>query len=474
MAEAHVERRRDPRQGRERGRGEVALELADVPFVSPVASASCGIVIPRSFLSARSRLPTGTSTIRPSCLVVLTCRHPPSKASRGCGGRGSSPRPGGMRSGEAGTPTTSGADSPPAGDVGALEGVARIHPDPWHDVSEADFERRPTSLATRYAELQPDERLVELMRLLALLGERDGQRNLSARPRARKRAEPASRASLRVRRRALRRGRDRSPRPGRCAGESIGGVPVDEVRALVEPLVPRDNESSLTARVPQFLLVAEVLHGLGVTISADEAELELVSPGGRRESVRWSRCRPPPTARRSPISSTARSAGPPLPARASVPRTAPRGALVVDAGRRQGRLRRLQRHPREHLRPRGRAPSSGRPPRGGARRARPAPQPGRGQHDLWAAAGRARRRGGSRRARRAHDVLRRANLSPSSRSAPTRYSSASPREGARTSTATRSPWRCPSRAGRPRSQPCTGRRRARTRGSRSSPTSTSS
>ena len=97
--------------------------------------------------------------------------------------------------------------------------------------------------------------------------------------------------------------------------ESIGGVPVDEVRALVEPLVPRDNESSLTARVPQFLLVAEVLHGLGVTISADEAELELVSPGGRRRASRWSRCRPPPTARRSPISSTRsfRRASPPGP-----------------------------------------------------------------------------------------------------------------------------------------------------------------
>ena len=138
---------------------------------------------------------------------------------------------------------------------------------------------------------------------------------------------------------------------------------MDEVRALVEPLVPRDNESSLTARVPQFLLVAEVLHGLGVTISADEAELELVSPGGRRRASRSSRCRPPPTARRSPISSTRsfRRASPPGPSlrtshgasrsagcrrwteagSSTSPTTSPSGAPPG---------------------PRGRAPSSGRPP----------------------------------------------------------------------------------------------------------------
>ena len=81
----------------------------------------------------------------------------------------------GCASGRPAPPTTSGADSPPAGDVGALlEGVARIHPDPWHDVSEADFRAAADELATRYAELQPDERLVELHAAARSARERDG------------------------------------------------------------------------------------------------------------------------------------------------------------------------------------------------------------------------------------------------------------------------------------------------------------
>ena len=37
--------------------------------------------------------------------------------------------------------------------------------------------------------------------------------------------------------------------------------------ALVEPLVPRDNEQSRAARAPQWLVTAEVLTGLGVLTS---------------------------------------------------------------------------------------------------------------------------------------------------------------------------------------------------------------
>jgi hypothetical protein len=179
------------------------------------------------------------------------------------------------------------AESPPAGDVGVLlEGVERIHPDPWHDVSEPDFRATADELGTRYAELQPDERLVELMRLLALLGERDGHSGIFP-------LDPEHEGELSllpVRLYEFADGLfvvDAIDRPDLVGArvEAIGGVPVDEVRALVEPLVPRDNESSLAARVAQFMLVTEVLHGLGVTVSADEAELELVSPGGRRESV---------------------------------------------------------------------------------------------------------------------------------------------------------------------------------------------
>ena len=82
----------------------------------------------------------------------------------------------GCTSGGSSAPTTTGGGEAPApGDVAVLlDGIERIHPEPWHSVSEADFRAAADDLSDRYAGLEPDERLVELMRLLALLGERDG------------------------------------------------------------------------------------------------------------------------------------------------------------------------------------------------------------------------------------------------------------------------------------------------------------
>jgi antitoxin component of MazEF toxin-antitoxin module len=46
---------------------------------------------------------------------------------------------------------------------------------------------------------------------------------------------------------------------------AIAGTPVERVVALVRPLVPRDNEWSLRARLPAYAVGAEVLQGLGLT-----------------------------------------------------------------------------------------------------------------------------------------------------------------------------------------------------------------
>ena len=45
---------------------------------------------------------------------------------------------------------------------------------------------------------------------------------------------------------------------------SIEARPMEEVVELVRPLVPHDNESSLRWRLPQYLVTAEVLRGLGI------------------------------------------------------------------------------------------------------------------------------------------------------------------------------------------------------------------
>lgn len=60
---------------------------------------------------------------------------------------------------------------------------------------------------------------------------------------------------------------------------SIDGTPAGDVASLVEPLVPRDNDMTVRARLPQFLMVAEVLHGLGVIDDPTAAEVVLERDG---------------------------------------------------------------------------------------------------------------------------------------------------------------------------------------------------
>ena len=186
----------------------------------------------------------------------------------------------GCASGEAGTPTTSGADSPPMSDVGVLlDGVERITRI-LADVSEADFERRPTT--SRPATRSSNRTSGSSTSCGCSPGSASATGTTASfrSTRARRRAQPASRASVRVRRRALRRGRDRSPRSDRGAGGGDRRSPGGRVRALVEPLVPRDR-LGLAARVPGSCLVRGAARARGI-VSADEAELGLVSPGGQR------------------------------------------------------------------------------------------------------------------------------------------------------------------------------------------------
>ena len=49
----------------------------------------------------------------------------------------------------------------------------------------------------------------------------------------------------------------------------VGHLPVAEARTAVEPLVPRDNASSLRANLPMYLLLPEVLTERGVLAPGD-------------------------------------------------------------------------------------------------------------------------------------------------------------------------------------------------------------
>jgi hypothetical protein len=159
------------------------------------------------------------------------------------------------------TSTRSAADDIPY----LVERIEEIHPDPWHAVSEVEFKEAATRLEERIDGLTPDQQLVELMRLTALLGERDGHGGVFP-------LDPTHERTLHVYPIRLYEFSDglyvvdalERPQLVGARVDSIGGRPVEEVMEAVRPLVPADNDMSRKARVPQYMLVAEVLRGLGI------------------------------------------------------------------------------------------------------------------------------------------------------------------------------------------------------------------
>lgn len=152
-----------------------------------------------------------------------------------------------------------------------LAELERIHPNPYHAVSRAEYRAAADRLIARLPQLGDDELYVELLRLVALLGERDGHAN----------ASPLSghRRTLHLYPIATYEFADGVyvvAAPGRPAlvGKrllAIDGRPLPDVLRLVDPLVTYDNALTRAAHRNAYLVSAEVLHGLGVTPSARAA-----------------------------------------------------------------------------------------------------------------------------------------------------------------------------------------------------------
>ena len=158
--------------------------------------------------------------------------------------------------------------------------LERIHPNPYHATSREEFGRRFDELAARAGSLDRDELIVELMRVMALLGERDGHSGIytlhTGHPR------PMHLYPLR----AYWFSDGLSIVGGATPGAklvAVAGVPIDDLVARVRPLITRDNEWSLRERVPFFIVCAEVLRGLGVVDDDGPVTFTLETAAGRSD-----------------------------------------------------------------------------------------------------------------------------------------------------------------------------------------------
>jgi Peptidase family S41 len=157
------------------------------------------------------------------------------------------------------------------------------HPDLYRSTSRADFQRAADDLVARLPDLSRDEALVGVMKLVALAGARNGhtavfplgqnERPFHLYPIQAYRFADGLFVIGDIGARGL-------------AGSklvAIEGIPVAEVEGRIRPTVARDNDWDLAARLPEYLVTAELLHGTGVAATADSATFTFEREGARRD-----------------------------------------------------------------------------------------------------------------------------------------------------------------------------------------------
>ena len=168
-----------------------------------------------------------------------------------------------------------------------LQARDTIHPDGWFGMDRAEWMAAADEVAARAETLSDDQRLVELVRLAAMptWNGRDGHSGIWP-------FTPDDGTHLYPVRwwqfpEGLVITAARAPYEDLVGArvEAIGGRPIDEVLALVEPLAPRDNPSNLLAFSTLYLRVSELLAGLGVIEDVGPTPFTVVGRDGVRREV---------------------------------------------------------------------------------------------------------------------------------------------------------------------------------------------
>jgi hypothetical protein len=159
-----------------------------------------------------------------------------------------------------------------------------MHPNPFSKVSRAQFDREADQLDQSFSGLSREAAIVGIMRLVARLG--DGHTAVLP--------GPQTRAGFHLL--PLRfyfygddpylDGADRAYAAG-LGGRltAINGIAAQEVIRRVREVTPGDNKWTVAGRLPAYLIVPEVLAGLGIIASVDAAVPISLEVGGKTVTV---------------------------------------------------------------------------------------------------------------------------------------------------------------------------------------------
>ena len=201
----------------------------------------------------------------------------------------------------------------------AADSLPRAHPNFFHSVSRDAYRAALDSLSARLPRLAHHEIIVELARIVAMVGDGHTRVTFPFDPGAGFFTGHSSTAAPRIPELVFRHYPIRlelladtlwvvqadSAHRGLLGGRvvSLGGRPASEAMAAVEPTVQRDNDSQLKSLLPTWLVCPEILHARGVV--ADMAHAPMGVGGGRDRvagvlspvppgtAVRWLEARDP-------------------------------------------------------------------------------------------------------------------------------------------------------------------------------------
>lgn len=158
-----------------------------------------------------------------------------------------------------------------------VDGLRREHRNPFHTVSPEALDRNVRALYGRIPSLADHEVVVELARLVALIGDGHTVLRLTEIPDFRRYPIKLYRFSdgLFVRSIAI---EHKAAAGGRLM--AIDGTPASDAYEAMRPLVSRDNEMGMAAGAPIYLGIPDVLHARGVVSNPERAVFTVQFPSG--------------------------------------------------------------------------------------------------------------------------------------------------------------------------------------------------
>ena len=159
--------------------------------------------------------------------------------------------------------------------------LPKRHKNAFHAITREQFAAEVAALGAKAEKANDDEMIVGLMRIAAMVGDGHTYVHLSSSTRQ----FPVSITNIENHYRVV--------RGAGAAAELVGGkltridgTSLDDALAKIRTILPQDeSEELLTGFTPQWLSIAEVLHGLGISKSAETARFTVTMDDGSERSA---------------------------------------------------------------------------------------------------------------------------------------------------------------------------------------------